>query len=207
MSAPAAQPPAAEAKDNWSASQYSTQSFVYSSAYSSPVLSLLSAQQGERILDVGCGSGEVTLEIAKAVGEEGSVVGADMSRDLIRRAGELTKEGGVENAEWFVRDGHDLEGVDGPFDAAFSNAALHWMKKDPKQVRRTQGPDEVDWCEADEDGAIRGRASQVAQNVYDRLKPGGRYAAEVSERHYVAHYIHPIALANTRAPSTSAGAS
>lgn len=163
-------------KDNWSASVYQTNaSFVYSQAFTSPVLALLSPRPGERVLDLGCGAGEPTLQIARAVqadGKQGSVVGVDMSRDLLRQAREQQEQAGVTGVEWVERDGHDLSGVEGGFDAAFSNAALHWMKRDPKQVRVDLG---AGWCEA----ALTLLLLQVARNVYDLLRPGARYAAEL----------------------------
>ena len=71
---------------NWSASQYNkTASFVYSAAFTAPVLELLDAQPGERILDVGCGSGEVTLQLQKIVEQKevGMVVGTDFSESMV----------------------------------------------------------------------------------------------------------------------------
>lgn len=71
---------------NWSASQYNkTAPFVYSAAFTAPVLELLNAQPGERILDVGCGSGEVTLLLQKIVEQKegGMVVGTDLSESMV----------------------------------------------------------------------------------------------------------------------------
>ena len=69
----------------WSASLYNKHTpFVYSPAFTAPVLELLSAQPGERIIDFGCGSGEVTLEIKKLVdgATGGLVVGLDFSESM-----------------------------------------------------------------------------------------------------------------------------
>jgi SAM-dependent methyltransferase len=71
----------------WSASLYNTHvSFVYSPAFTSPILELLAAQPGERIIDFGCGSGEVTLELKKRVEKApgGVVVGVDFSESMVR---------------------------------------------------------------------------------------------------------------------------
>jgi SAM-dependent methyltransferase len=74
-------------KDTWSAELYnSTVPFVYSPSYTSPVLQLLDAKPGERIYDFGCGSGEVTLELQKIVGENGFVVGLDSSQSMVHIA-------------------------------------------------------------------------------------------------------------------------
>ena len=57
--------------------------FVYSAKYTAAVLDLLDARPGERIADLGCGTGELTLQIADTVGERGSVVGLDSSADMV----------------------------------------------------------------------------------------------------------------------------
>jgi ubiquinone/menaquinone biosynthesis C-methylase UbiE len=70
----------------WSASLYNHHaSFVYSPAFTSAVLELLAAQPGERIIDFGCGSGEVTLELKNRVEEasSGVVVGVDFSESMV----------------------------------------------------------------------------------------------------------------------------
>jgi ubiquinone/menaquinone biosynthesis C-methylase UbiE len=75
-----------EAADSsgWSASRYNkTASFVYSTPFIAPVLALLDAKPGERIFDFGCGSGELTLQIAETVGKDGVVVGVDLSESMV----------------------------------------------------------------------------------------------------------------------------
>lgn len=75
--------------DTWSAALYNqTASFVYSRAFTSPVLELLNPQPGERIIDVGCGSGELSLQIQHIVregerGHGGIVVGVDSSESMV----------------------------------------------------------------------------------------------------------------------------
>lgn len=82
-----------------------------------PVVDLLAPQPGERILDLGCGDGALTL---KLVAMGCSVKGVDASPDQIRKA---VSEG----LDATVMNGQSL--TFGPeFDAVFSNAALHWMK-------------------------------------------------------------------------------
>lgn len=54
------------------------------------LLSLAAPQPGEQVLDVGCGSGETTLALAVAIGDDGAAVGLDISEPLLARARERT---------------------------------------------------------------------------------------------------------------------
>jgi len=85
-------------------------------AHGAPVLGLLAPQAGERILDLGCGEGELTQQIAAVA----DVLGVDASAEQVAacRARGLKAE---------VMDGARL-GFAAEFDAVFSNAALHWVK-------------------------------------------------------------------------------
>ena len=69
----------------WSASAYNrTAAFVYSSEFTAPVIQLLAPKPGERILDLGCGSGEITLALQETVEQVpgGLVVGSDYSPSM-----------------------------------------------------------------------------------------------------------------------------
>jgi SAM-dependent methyltransferase len=79
------------------------------------LLSLAAPQLGEDVLDIGCGSGETTLALAGAVGDEGSALGLDISEPLLdrarARAEELLSEADFRNADAAVFDaesGFDL---------------------------------------------------------------------------------------------------
>lgn len=91
-------------------------SFVWK--HGASLIELLAPRPGERILDVGCGTGHLTAQIAQAGAQ---VVGIDHSADMIaearRRYPELTFE---------IADARALAYA-GCFDAIFSNAALHWI--------------------------------------------------------------------------------
>ncbi len=104
-----------------------------------PLLDLLAAQPGERILDLGCGDGALTEKIVAAGAQ---VIGVDASEELL----------GAARAR-----GLDVRRMDAQqlnfhteFDAVFSNAALHWMK----------------------------RPEDVLRGVRQGLKPGGRFVGE-----------------------------
>ena len=76
----------------------------------------------ERILDLGCGDGALTAQLA-ALAPQGSVLGIDASRGMIDTA--MTHV--ADNLSFAVRDINDLDFAD-EFDIVFSNAALHWIK-------------------------------------------------------------------------------
>jgi ubiquinone/menaquinone biosynthesis C-methylase UbiE len=72
-----------KAIDTWSASEYNKIApFVYSTDYTTPILTLLDPQPGDKIIDFGCGSGEVTLKLSEVVAGVGTVVGVDSSQSM-----------------------------------------------------------------------------------------------------------------------------
>ncbi|KIJ14927.1 hypothetical protein PAXINDRAFT_99731 [Paxillus involutus ATCC 200175] len=110
-----------------------TASFVFSDEFTAPIISWLNASPGDRVIDIGCGSGELTVKIQTAVGAEGFVLGVDYNEDMISKA----SRNGVKNT--FVCDVQNLQLPPGvsqekSFDVAFSNAALHWCKRNPAGV-------------------------------------------------------------------------
>ena len=74
---------------------------------------------GARVLDLGCGFGDTTLELARAVGDEGQATGVDCADNFIRAADADARRQGVRNASFFVAD-VQLEPLRGPYDHAFS---------------------------------------------------------------------------------------
>jgi ubiquinone/menaquinone biosynthesis C-methylase UbiE len=74
---------------------------------------------GDRVLDVGCGFGDTTLRIARAVGPDGAAVGVDCAPRFIEMAQQEAARAGVGNASFFVAD-VQLEPLRGPYDQAFA---------------------------------------------------------------------------------------
>jgi trans-aconitate methyltransferase len=109
--------------DTWDANLYD-QNHSFVSNYGNHLIELLAPKQGEKILDLGCGTGD----LAKKLYDRGvDMVGVDKSQNMISQA--LSK---YPHINFMVRDvtnlGYYLE-----FDAIFSNATLHWVKQ-PKQA-------------------------------------------------------------------------
>lgn len=76
---------------------------------------------GERVLDVGCGCGATTLEIARAAGAEGRVVAVDISRPMLERArSRAASEGLHERIEFRLDDAQTAPLEAGGYDLVFS---------------------------------------------------------------------------------------
>jgi len=82
-------------------------------------LRLAPPQEGQRVLDVGCGFGDTTQQIAALVGPEGEAVGVDAAERFIQAATAEAAEAEVENARFFVAD-VQTDPLGGPYDMAFS---------------------------------------------------------------------------------------
>jgi trans-aconitate methyltransferase len=126
--------------NSWDAEQYEGKhSFVW--RLGAGVVDLLAPQSGERILDIGCGTGQLTAEIAK---KGAQVVGLDNSANMIGQARQ-----NYPGLSFALADATNFH-FEEPFDAVFSNAALHWVK----------------------------RADAAAESIAGALKSGGRFVAE-----------------------------
>ena len=87
----------------------------------------------ESVLDIGCGDGRLTSELAARV-PRGEVVGVDSSPDMVERARGEFPEHRNPNLHFEVMDARFLS-FPSRFDVAFSNAALHWVKDAPAVLR------------------------------------------------------------------------
>jgi len=88
-------------------------------AHGNEALRLHPPQEGERVLDVGCGFGDTTQQIAALVGPTGEAVGVDAAPKFIDAATQEAKEAGVGNASFLVAD-VQTDPLNGPYDRAFS---------------------------------------------------------------------------------------
>ena len=132
------------AENQWNAALYEklyedNNSVVWQ--YGFEVIELLSPQAGEYILDLGCGTGQLTCKIAESGAE---VRGIDNAPTMIEQARK-----NYPSLRFEVADGVSFHLVNS-FDAVFSNAVLHWIKE----------------------------SERVIINIWEALKPGGRFVAE-----------------------------
>lgn len=106
-------------QDIWNAALYDNKhSFV--SEYGGSLIELLAPEQGEKILDLGCGTGD----IANTLSDNGvNVVGVDKSENMVSQA-----KMKYPNIDFIVGDVLDLQ-YRNEFHAVFSNATLHWVKE------------------------------------------------------------------------------
>ncbi len=143
--------------DRWDSSLYDDRhSFVWKKV--GDLIDLLDPQAGERILDLGCGTGHLTAKIAERGAE---VMGLDGSASMIAQARQNYPKLRFTLAD--ARTFHFNE----PFDAVFSNAALHWIPE----------------------------AGSVIERLRDSLKPGGRLVLEMGAKGNIARIVNALMAA------------
>lgn len=130
--------------DRWDSALYDDRhSFVWQK--SADLIDVLNPQPGERVLDLGCGTGHLTAQIA-ARGAE--VTGLDASASMIALARQ-----NYPKLKFVLGDARQFR-CETPFDAVFSNAALHWIPE----------------------------ADEVAESIAKALRGGGRLVLEMGAR-------------------------
>lgn len=115
--------------DNWDAKLYDgAHQFV--SQYGLDLIKLLDPKENERILDAGCGTGDLTYEISSTGAK---VVGVDHSEQMITAAKKK-----YPHLDFYVKDLLTLDKAN-TFDAVFSNAVLHWIKQPELALKAIYG--------------------------------------------------------------------
>jgi len=141
------------------------------------LLSCLRLSGGESVLEIGCGTGAVTLPLARAVGEHGRVVGVDISEPMLDVARQRVSETGMSNVTLLLGDAQVMSLERSAFDIATSRMGVMFF--------------------ADSLAAFR--------NIASALKPGGRlvfacWAPLKENRHWLISY--DIALRYLGAPTS-----
>lgn len=161
--------PAAVSTSKWNAADYATVG-AFVAELGAAALDLLDPRPGDRILDVGCGEGTLTRKIVE---RGATVLGIDNSPDMI----EAARAKGIDAV---LMDAADMPFA-AEFDAAFSNATLHWVLE----------------------------KERAARAIFRALKAGGRFAGEMGgegnlaqlrealdEELIIRGYVPPIEASN-----------
>ena len=91
------------------------------------VLTLADIQAGERVLDVACGTGLVSLRAARATGPEGYVLGTDISEGMVQRARDEASRLGLHHVTFQRMDAESLDIGDAGFNAAICALGLMYV--------------------------------------------------------------------------------
>ncbi|MFY9609219.1 MAG: methyltransferase domain-containing protein [Blastocatellia bacterium] len=163
----------------WNTSLYDGKhSFVWK--YGEGVIELLEPRQGERILDLGCGTGHLASRIASS---GAAVTGVDKSPAMIESARKTYPE-----LEFIESDATTL-GFSSEFDAVFSNATIHWIKDQAalaSAIWRALKPGGRFVAEFGGKGnlsAVRGALKRAISNIGRQVANGGleRYYPSIGE--------------------------
>jgi ubiquinone/menaquinone biosynthesis C-methylase UbiE len=96
------------------------------------LLALLDAQEGHRVLDVGCGTGEDVMALARLVGSEGLAIGVDKSETMIAEAKRRSAGSGLP-VEWRAGDARRLDFPDDTFDGCRAERVFVYIE-DPSKL-------------------------------------------------------------------------
>jgi SAM-dependent methyltransferase len=122
-------------------------------AHGDAAMQLHPPEAGDRILDIGCGFGDTTQQLAALVGSEGHATGVDVSEPFIEASIAEARDAGVSNIDFIATD-VQVGDLRGPYDYAFSRMGVMFFAN-PVQALR---------------------------NIAGALRPGGRFVAAVWRR-------------------------
>lgn len=121
--------------------------------------------EGTRVLDVGCGFGDCTIEIAKSVGEHGLATGVDCASNFIAECNKTAAKEGIMNARFLVAD-VEVDDLGGPYDEAFARFGTMFFY-------------------------LPGLAMK---NIRSALKPGGKFTQVVWRKREANPWLHDAEL-------------
>jgi arsenite methyltransferase len=123
--------------------RYETESDSCSCLGCGSTLEALEIKEGERILDLGCGRGEETLEAAELVGPQGLATGLDLTASMVAKAKKNAESAGLRNATFVTGDIESLPFPDENFDGVISNCVINHAKDKAtayREIRRVLKP-------------------------------------------------------------------
>lgn len=91
-------------------------------------------REGDRVLDIGCGFGDTTRQLAALVGERGVAVGVDVSQPFVQLATEEAQAVGLANVDYWVGD-VQIADLGGPFDYVFSRMGVMFFANPVQALR------------------------------------------------------------------------
>jgi len=112
-------------------------------AHGDQAMQALAPAQGERILDVGCGSGQTSVALGQVVGPGGAVTGLDISRPLLQAARRRAEAAGAANVSFVEADAQVHAFAPASFDALFSRFGVMFFADPPAafaNIRRALKP-------------------------------------------------------------------
>ena len=150
---------------------------------------------GMRVVEIGCGSGNIACWVAEQVGPSGSVVGIDNSAEQVAQARRQAKTRGLSNIEFQVADAYSPRLPEGSFDVAYCRLVLMHLaepRRALEQMRRLVRPggrvvcEEMDlgvWlCDPPSEAMARFYEWNHARAGHGRAFPAGRVAASAVPR-------------------------
>ena len=98
----------------------------------------VSPQPGDAILDLGCGTGELSAFLAGLVGPEGKVIGVDSDKERIKVARQSHSK--IKNLSFVDANAFDFPGIGcGSYDLIFSNHVIHWIANKQQVFKNMMG--------------------------------------------------------------------
>lgn len=119
-------------KFNWNSLKYSFSNKIQAEI-GYMLIENIGIKEDDKILDVGCGVGNITFKIADKA-KKGKVIGIDYSYSMIEKCKETKKNSGLINVDFLAMSALDIDYKD-EFDIVFSNSVLHWIKEDEKLLK------------------------------------------------------------------------
>ncbi len=92
---------------------------------------------GSRVLDLGCGFGDTTRQLAERLGPGGEAVGVDVASNFVEASARDAAEAGVKNAR-FVRADIQVDDLGGPFDAAYARFGVQFVASPVAALRNVR---------------------------------------------------------------------